>query len=89
MGKKIYLSTHPRKFGYDVSVLCPSVHSLGVREGNQVSARRGGGVCYIFFARNRAMNFCNPRFFLAGNRVRNGVTIVVALKNFFALGTCF
>ena len=36
--KKIYLSTHPRKIGYDVSVLRPSVHSLG-GEG------RESGVC--------------------------------------------
>ena len=90
MGKKIQLSTYPRKFGYDVSVLRPSVHSLGVREGNHAGVPPSrGGVCYIFFAGNRAMNLCNPRFFLAGNRARSGVTIVVTLKNFFILGTCF
>ena len=41
MGKKIWYTIHPRKFGFDVSVLRPSVHSLGVTEANQVSARRG------------------------------------------------
>ena len=56
---------HPRNFGCDVSVLRPSIHSLLVREGNQVSARGGGGggVCYIFLAGNRAMHWCNPRLF--------------------------
>ena len=39
--RKFRYYTHPRKYGYDVRVLCPSVHSLGMREGNQVSARRG------------------------------------------------
>ena len=48
---------HPRKFGYDVSVLRPSVHSLGVMEGNQVSAR--GAEEYVI---NRAMYLCNLRF---------------------------
>ena len=43
--------------GYDVSVLLPSAHSLGVMEGNQVSARRGRSVLII----NRAMYLCNPR----------------------------
>ena len=33
--------------------------------------------------------FVQPAFFLAGNRARNGVAIVVALKNLFTLGTCF
>ena len=47
--KKIYLSTHPRKFGYDVSVLRPSVSPLGVRDGNQLSARRGEE--YVIFCR--------------------------------------
>ena len=33
--------------------------------------------------------FVQPEYYLAGNRARNGVTIVVAFKNLFTLGTCF
>ena len=81
MGKKTWLSTHSRKFGYDVSVLRPSVHSLG-GEGRESGVRpSGGGVCYIFLAGNRAMHLCSPRIILAGNRARNVMTIVVAFKN--------
>ena len=49
----------------------------------------GGGECYIFLVGNLAMHLCNPRIFLAENRARNGVVIVVAFKNLFTLGTCF
>ena len=35
---------------------------------------------------NRAMHLCNPPFFLAGNRARNGVA-VVAFKNMFTSTT--
>ena len=64
MGKKIWLTIHLRKFGYDVRVLRASVHSLGVMEGNQVSARRGKE-CVI----NRAMYLCNLR--LRSNSLRS------------------
>ena len=57
--KKIYLSTHPRKIGYDVSVLRPSVHSLGVKEGNQVSARWGRSMMY-FLGRKSCDAFVEP-----------------------------
>ena len=40
-----------------ISVLRPSVHSLGVMEGNQVSTCRGEE--YVI---NRAMYLCNLRF---------------------------
>ena len=67
MGKKMLLSTHPRKFGYDVSVLRPSVRLFG-GEGRESGVRpSGGGVRYIFLAGNRAMHLCNARFFVAGN----------------------
>lgn len=46
--RKFRYYTHPRKYGYDVSVLCPFVHSLGMREGDQVSARRGEE--YVIFS---------------------------------------
>ena len=73
MGKKIWLTIHPRKFGGEVSVPRPSVHSSVVMEGNQVSACRGrgdggGGVCY-----KSCDVFVQPAFFSAGNRARNGV----------------
>ena len=54
MGKKIWETIHPRKFGYDVAT---PVHSLRGREGNQVSARPGEE--YVI---NRAMHLCNPPF---------------------------
>ena len=57
MGKKIWQTIHPRKFGCDVSVLRPSVHSLRVMEGNQVSARRGEE--YVL---NRGMYLWNSSF---------------------------
>ena len=61
MGKKIWLTIHPRKFGGEVSVPRPSVHSSVVMEGNQVSAcrGRGDGGEYVI---NRAMYLCNRRF---------------------------
>ena len=54
MGKK-----HPKNslVGCDVSVPHPSVHSLGLMEGSQVSARRGEE--YVI---NRAMYLCKQRF---------------------------
>ena len=57
MGKKIWQTIHLRKFGYDVRVLHASVHTLGVVEGNQVSARLGEE--YVI---NCAMYLCNLRF---------------------------
>ena len=61
--KKIYLSTHPRKFGYDVSVLRPSVRPLGVRDGNQLSARRGEE--YVIFCRREKVRcICAPFVYL-------------------------
>ena len=51
--KSIYL----RKFGSEVSVLRPSVHSLRLIERNQLSARRGEE--YVI---NRAMYLCKLRF---------------------------
>ena len=61
MGKKIWLTIHPRKFGGEVSVPRPSVHSSVVMEGNQVSAcrGRGNGGEYVI---NCAMYLCNRRF---------------------------
>ena len=53
-----------------------------------VSLSGVGGQCYIFSAGNRANAFVQLAFFLAGNRARNGVAIVVAFKNMFTLGTC-
>lgn len=46
MGKKIQLSTKLRKFGYGISVLHLSVHSLGVRGGNHKCKPVERGVCY-------------------------------------------
>ena len=70
--KKIYLSTHPRKFGYDVSVLRPSVRPLGGEGWESAVRPSGGGVCYILSAGKSAMYLCNicvfVRFLLAGNR---------------------
>lgn len=86
--RKFRYYTHPRKYGYDVSVLCPSVHSLGMREGNQVSTLQGEEYDIFFLPGNRAMHLTRA-FFLAGNRARNGATIVVAAKNLFTLGNCF
>ena len=72
-----------KKFGYDVSVLRPSVHSLELMEGNQVSARRGEG--YVI---NRAMYLYNPRFSCGKSR-KKWCGQVVAFKNLFTLETCF
>ena len=90
IAKKIWLTIHPRNFGCDVSVCRPSVHSLegGGREGNQVSARQGRSMLY-FLGGKSCDAFVQLAFFLAGNRARNCVVIVVAFKNLFALGTCF
>ena len=84
---------HPRNFGCDVSVR-PPVHSLGGGKGIRCQpvggeGGGGGGECYIFLVGNLAMHLCNPRIFLAENRARNGVVIVVAFKNLFTLGTFF
>ena len=72
MGKKILQTIHLRKFGYDVRVLRASVHSLGVMEGNQVSARRGEE--YVI---NRAMYLCNLRF----SNLRSGAIFSYILSN--------
>ena len=42
------LSENPRNFGCNISVRCPSIQSLGGREGNKVSARWGVG--YVIFS---------------------------------------
>ena len=42
------LSENPRNFGCNISVLHPSIQSLGGREGNKVSAYRG--VEYVIFS---------------------------------------
>ena len=42
------LSENPRNFGCNISVRRPSIQSLGGREGNKVSARRGVG--YVIFS---------------------------------------
>ena len=72
MGKKIWLTIHLRKLGYDVRVLRASVHSLGVMEGNQVSARRGEE--YVI---NRAMYLCNLRF----SNLRSGAILAVLIHS--------
>ena len=77
---------HPRNFGCNVSVLRPSIHSLGVREGNQVSARGGVGEYVIFYWRENVRCIGANRVYLAGNHARNGVAIVVAFKSLFTLG---
>ena len=86
--KKIYLSTHPRKFGYDVSVLRPSVRPLEVRDGNQLSARRGRSMLYFVGGKKcdvfvQHLRIC--AFSLDGKSrgARNGVTIVVSFKKLF------
>ena len=71
--KKIYLSTHPRKFGYDVMQCTPSFRTPFGGEGWESAVRpSGGGVCYILSAGKSAMYLCNicvfVRFLLAGNR---------------------
>ena len=72
MGKKIWLTIHLRKLGYDVRVLRASVHSLGVMEGNQVSARRGEE--YVI---NRAMYLCKLRF----SNLRSGAILAVLIHS--------
>ena len=49
-----------------------------------------GGRSMLFYIGGKSCGaFVQPVFFLAENRTRNGVTTVVAFKNFFILGTCF
>ena len=60
--RKLRYYTHPRKYGYDVSVLSPSVHCLGMREGNQVSACRGEEYV-IFSLREIVRCICTTRVF--------------------------
>ena len=66
------LSENPRNFGCNISIRRLSIQSLEGREGNKVSARSGGGICYIF---------------LVGNCARNGEAIFVKFKNLFTLQT--
>ena len=75
---------HSRNFGCHVSVR-PPVHSLGGGEKG-IRCQPIGGRSMLYFLGRK---FVQPAFFLAGNRARNGVAIVVALKNLFTLGTCF
>ena len=83
---------HPRNFGCDVSVR-PPVHSLGGGKGIRCQPVGGGGgganVTFSWWEILRCICLCNPRIFLAENRARNGVVIVVAFKNLFTLGTFF
>ena len=53
---------HPTNFGCDVSVLRPSIHSLGVREGNQVSARGGGRSMLYFLGEKSCDALVQPAF---------------------------
>ena len=67
------------------------------REGNQVSARRGG-VCYIFLAGNRAMHLCNPAAFFSWREIaqemawplssRSKTCLPLVFNYFIAEGFC-
>ena len=69
MGKKIWQTIHPRKFGCDVSVLRPSVRTLFGGDGRESGVSpSGGGVRFKSWD-----VFVELEFFLAENRVGNGV----------------